>query len=133
MLNGNYQETVCYITSQKWIFTIHVLFNIYILVYHTLFVTSITFITNLLVDYSEMCHIYKTWPVPFLWCWFLNQLFQLMLVLIQFFFLPSNSCIFFDNAFLYTSHRFPVSSNIFNSNSTQAPSKTPIVSSNSLQ
>ena len=48
-------------------------------------------------------------------------------------FLPSNSCIFFDNAFLYTKCRFPVSSNIFNSNSTQALSKTPIVSSNSLR
>ena len=51
----------------------------------------------------------------------------------NFSFLSSNSCTFFDNAFLYMCFCLPDSSNIFNSNSTQAPSKTPIVSSNSLQ
>ena len=74
-------------------------FLIYILVYHTLFVTVITCITILLVYYSKMCHIYKTWHVSFLQCCFLNQFSNLCLFSCNSSFLPSNSCIFFDMPF----------------------------------
>ena len=135
MHSANSQEIVCCIMSPKWIFTVLVLSK-YIYIYKCIIIHYLSLLS--LPISTSSCTIPKcamfTKCGIFCFCGvvFSMSFSNFHLLSSNSSFLLSNSCIFFDNAFLYTKHRFPVSSNIFSSKLTHALSKTPIVSSNSF-